>query len=317
MDQRCLPSQIAEYDVPQSFDGGERREARAQRLENIIWSEIVPRLANLHHGARASAQWNPPSAEEIEEFGRIVIAGDGAKAAAFFAKIRARGHSIETLFENLLAPTARHLGELWQEDRCDFLDVTVGIGRLQELLDEFGRAEGAERGERERRVLLVATPHEAHVFGLKLVGKLMLSAGWDVRLHDRFALQANVDVVAQEWVAVVGVTMGTLAVLSDVARTITALRRASFNPSITVFVGGGAFNDAPELVARVGADSLAEDGPSAVMLAERSLQRQLAVGRGRAKSARRLSEPFRTSSDCAGRACPSETRDAPAPRRCA
>ncbi len=289
MDQRCLlPSELAEFEIPRSFDGGERPKERTQRLENIVWSEIVPRLANLHHGARSNATSNAPTPEEIEEFGRIVVGCDGAEAAAFFQRISARGHSFESLFEILLGPTARHLGELWQEDRCDFLDVTLGVARLQQLLDEFGCTQASEKRERERRILLIATPLEAHAFGLKLVGKLMLSAGWDVRLHDRLALQANLDVVAQEWVAVVGVTMGTLTTLNDVARTITAVRRSSFNPSVTVFVGGGAFNDEPELVARVGADAMAADGPTAVMLAERSLLRQMAVGRGRAGAARAL-----------------------------
>ena len=32
--------------------------------------------------------------------------------------------------------SARVLGELWEDDRCDFTDVTVGVGRLQQLLRE-------------------------------------------------------------------------------------------------------------------------------------------------------------------------------------
>ncbi len=189
MEQQCLPSQVEELDHPLPMGGSEQRGERAHRLESIVWGEIVPRLADLHHGSRADAAANPPTVEEIEEFSRVVIASDGSGAATFFQRISARGHSFDSLFEILLAPTARRLGELWEQDRCDFIDVTLGVGRLQELLNEFGSAAGMEVRDLERRVLLIATPRDTHVFGLKVVGKFLLSAGWDVRLHDRQPLR--------------------------------------------------------------------------------------------------------------------------------
>ena len=75
---------------------------------------------------------------------------------------------------------------------------------------------------------------------------------------------------------VVGVTMGALDHLDDVALTIHSLRRASQNPELAVIVGGAPFNREPDLVARVGADGTAPDGPTAVVLAKRLLLRQIA-----------------------------------------
>ena len=51
-----------------------------------------------------------------------------------------RGASVETLYLDLLAPTARHLGDLWDADVCDFTEVTVGLGRLQQVLHELSPA---------------------------------------------------------------------------------------------------------------------------------------------------------------------------------
>ena len=47
--------------------------------------------------------------------------------AATAAGLRGRGVSVEALYVHLLAPAARHLGELWEDDRCHFADVTVGM----------------------------------------------------------------------------------------------------------------------------------------------------------------------------------------------
>ena len=69
-------------------------------------------------------------ANNVGEFAEIVMSRDASAAVAYFEARRAEGASIESLFEVLLAPTARRLGELWDEDINDFLDVTRGFSHL-------------------------------------------------------------------------------------------------------------------------------------------------------------------------------------------
>lgn len=286
VDYRGLSSQIQE--LAQVSSGSYRAHAdphRVERLERVIWTQVVPRLSLLHGEAAKAEVANPPTPEEIEAFGKLVVAGDNAAAVAYFQQVAARGHSFDSLFETLLAPTARHLGELWEQDQCDFLDVTLGVVRLQELLDVFGAAAGNELRDVKRRSLLIAGPEESHVFGLRIIEKFLLAASWDVQVHDRLPLAKNLDAVASEWIGVVGLTVGRVEALNGVARTITALRRASFNPAIAIVVGGHAFHDAPEFVARVGADALAADGPTAVLVARRLLARGVEMAAGRRSGA--------------------------------
>jgi hypothetical protein len=40
------------------------------------------------------------------------------------------------VFIDLLAPSARRLGQHWEDDDCDFVDVTMGLWRLQEVMRE-------------------------------------------------------------------------------------------------------------------------------------------------------------------------------------
>ena len=274
-------SDVANTERPgYDFEGSAASEReRLQSLESVLRKDVLPRLGLLHHDVRGAPPQAPPDSQDIEEFGVLVIAPDAGAATAFFERMRQRGHSFETLFEHLLAPTARRLGELWVEDRCDFLEVTLGVGRLQELLDVFGSASEIPLRDIARRALLIATPVDSHCFGLEVVGAFLRGAAWDVVLHRALPLQDNLDAVADDWFGVAGVTMSLVTSVDSIARTIESVRRASRNPTIKILVGGQPFLTRPELVARVGADAAAPDGPTAVVLAKRLLARQCAAPR--------------------------------------
>jgi len=255
-------------------DAGHRRN----RLELLLRSEILPRLTDLHPSwpAHARLTLTAPDTHDIETFADLVISPDEKGAADFLRRMQARGYDFETLVERLAAPTARWLGELWEQDRCDFLDVTFGVSRLQEMLAMLSGAPAINFHERPRRALLVSLPSDRHAFGLDVVGAMLTAAGWVVDIQRGLPTANNEQAVGDDWVHVVGVTMGGLDHLDDVALTIHALRRASQNPELAVIVGGAPFNREPDLVARVGADGTAPDGPTAVVLAKRLLLRQIA-----------------------------------------
>ncbi|MFZ1428352.1 MAG: cobalamin B12-binding domain-containing protein [Geminicoccaceae bacterium] len=215
-----------------------------------------------------------PSAVEVEELTGLVLTRDTAMARNFVEEMHGRGTPVETLYLDLLAPTARRLGELWCEDNCNFTDVTVGLGRLQEVLHELSplfRAE-VEPHERGRRVLLVPVPGEQHSFGLHMVAEFFRRTGWDVWSGSQISSGSDlVQLVRSEWFAVVGLSLACETRVDALATGIRALRRASRNRAIGVLVGGPLFIDHPELVARVGADATAIDGGQAPMQAQNLL----------------------------------------------
>ena len=170
----------------------------------ILRTEIVPRLLLIHHEIRKRVDTAPPSQAEIEEFGRLAMKPDSASATASFVAMREKGHSIDSLFVDFLAPTARHLGELWEQDRVDFIDVTLGIARLQEVLEMFGLAEEVMGDDLRHRAILIAPPGEKHLFGIDMVAKFLRAAGWTVTQEIEHAAEHNVRSVADEWIGVVG-----------------------------------------------------------------------------------------------------------------
>ena len=247
---------------------------RHRQLAQVIRDQIVPRLVAIHHDVRRTGVLESVSPEEIDQFAQLVMASDPEAATVFFERMRERGHSLDTLYEGLMAPTARYLGELWHQDRCDFVDVTLGVSRLQELLKIFSSAGDITVIDIRRRALLIATQGDHHLFGLDLIGTFLRESAWDVVMEKGLGVEQNVRTVADEWFGVAGVAMSAVSMLDTVARTIEALRRASLNPAIAVIVGGRAFNDHPELVARVGADAAAKDGPTTAIVAKRLLIQQ-------------------------------------------
>ena len=259
------------HPVPEALLRPDAHERRA-RLAGVIASEIVPRLLFVHHrvpGERVALP--PPAPEEIAEFGALAMGPDIGAASAYFEAMRARGHSLDGLFVNLLAPTARHLGEMWEQDRCDFIDVTIGVARLQELLGVFGSSAENPVVDAHHRVLLTTIVGEKHLFGLDMVAKFLRASGWEATVEPQLGPKDSAELVAQEWFGVFGVTLSAPSGLDAVAATIERVRRASCNPSIGIMVGGPVFTGQPDLAVQVGADAAATDAPTAVVLAKKLL----------------------------------------------
>jgi methanogenic corrinoid protein MtbC1 len=183
-----------------------------------------------------------------------------------------RGVPIEAIFLDLLAPVARHLGEMWDRDLCTFTEVTIGLGRLQKVLREnstaFGPLHTSQEPEEVRRILLMPCPGEHHTFGLSLVAEFFHRAGWDV-VTSFLCTDAAVVMVKKDRYDVVGFSMGIAAGAARLTAIIKLVREVSINTRIAVICGGPAFDSHPEIGPQVGADAIIADGRQAPDQAEK------------------------------------------------
>ena len=164
-----------------------------------------------------------------------------------------------------MVPAARHLGDMWKEDLCDFTDVTLGLCRLHQVLTQLGAGARAQArpAEHDRRALLAPAPGEQHTFGVLMVAEFFRRAGWDVA-HVCGPFDGDVlEAVRSESFDVVGFSLSCESRLDTLAATIRSVRRASRNRAIGVLVGGRVFQEHPEQVTCVGADVTALDGRQA------------------------------------------------------
>jgi len=256
----------------EEFERGDFRlaSARRMRLAQVVRERIGPRLALIHREWKSDPELAPPTQQDIHDFCEAILAEDPLEAHSFFQRMRDRGLTADVLFETLLSPAARHFGELWEEDFCDFVDVAVGVNRLRVLLEVYANAP-APMGEARQRAFLVSTPRDQHIFGLDVVASFLRASGWDVRVEYSRTAREVAEIVAANWYAIIGVTVSEEDYLDDAAQVIEAARKVSFNPSVMVMAGGNTLRGRADLVARLGADATAEDGPGAALLAQKLL----------------------------------------------
>lgn len=271
-DQSC-DTQIEDF--TSSRTPFEDLRTQPSRLARTIETEIIPRLMLAHSAQPGSSFRSPdraftPSPQDISELGRLVRAHDDSVAHSYIEAMQKQGATLESLYLDLLAPAARHLGDLWSEDLCDFTEVTIGLGRLQAILRELspGFRDGAHVGGRGRRALLVPTPGEQHLFGVVMVGEFLRRAGWDVWSEPAASTDDIAGIVQNEHYDVIGFSISGEQLLEHLTSAIRTIRRSSCNRAMGVMVGGQLFVEHPDLVRFVGADTTATDGRRAVIQAQ-------------------------------------------------
>jgi methanogenic corrinoid protein MtbC1 len=259
-------------------DHGPSPRERVASIVRTIEADIIPRLVRSHRAALPAvflveSAAPLPTPLEVEAFVRYVLADDADAFDGMIGRLRERGTSIDNIYLGLLAPAARLLGEMWEDDRVMFSDVTVAVGQLQRIMRGLSPAFGDEidHPSDARRILLMPAPGEQHTFGLTIVADFFRRAGWQVIGGVGDSSLDPVALVRTEWFDVLGISCGVEARLDWLKTGIAAVRQASRNKAIGVMVGGPIFAETPGLALEIGADATAIDGRQAPTAAEQLL----------------------------------------------
>jgi MerR family transcriptional regulator, light-induced transcriptional regulator len=246
---------------------------RMALLRHLVAAEILPRLARARQAEPGNSQVGDASSVttfiDTGELVRLLLADDLSDGFAFIESLVARGVTPEALYTGILPDAARWLGLMWDEDRCDFAQVTVALGRLQQmarmLSPEF-QAASVSRAD-GYSLLLLPAPGEQHSFGLLILAEFFQRAGWRVAGGPKSSGVDAPDLVRRNRFDVVGFSIGSEAMLDGLAKTIGLVRRASRNRCLGVLVGGPLLQQRPDLAALAGADASAVDAPTAILIA--------------------------------------------------
>ena len=210
----------------------------------------------------------PP--EMVETFAHLVFSPDDSDAGALIAQLLDDGASAESVMLELLAPAARLMGDMWCSDDVSFLDVTIGVSRIQRLMRQLRLPAGdlfAERGS----ALLMPAPGEQHVLGLRMVEELLLRDGWRVRtLHTASDVLAG-QAASEEEYDFVGFSVSGERLLPTLRSAIREVRAQSRNRGVRIMVGGVAFAGQARPTPPLDADAVISDAQEAVVQARRWL----------------------------------------------
>jgi len=251
-------------------------------LAQLIEGEIIPRLLMAHQAGRRSEvipmTTGVISPSELSRFARQVVTDELSDLIEHVDLLMRRGVSVETIYFDLLSPTAKLLGVMWEEDVCSFTDVTIGLCRLQQIVYEFADRVHVEGGGGDGRTALFAlTPGDHHSFGLVLVVEYFRRAGWRTVCMPDATAEDLIATVRSERFDLVGFSMANERWLDVLPPVISDVRAASMNKELKVIVGGRAFEVDPSRVARVGADHTAGDAREAVQVVDAIFRRQQSV----------------------------------------
>ncbi len=244
-------------------------------LSRTIEGEIVPRLLMAFDtdNTALAQDLSEDSSDvvDIDEFVLLLIRHDATVASRYIDELRSAGTPLQAIYLDVLAPAARRLGQMWENDECSFTDVTVGMCRMNQVLLDFSRCFGphAMRSEGSRTALIVPVPGEQHTFGLIMVIDFLRRAGWNCWSGTPRTSQDLIDLIQEQYFDVVGLSVSGDDTLDAVSKEIDRIRRRSHNRETIVMVGGGIVAERPELAESLGADVIASDGPAAVKILDR------------------------------------------------
>jgi len=271
---------LAELGVRLRAENAFRESAQGgETLLAAIEAEIVPRLLLAHRTGRpVEARERLDGVVDADDragFLEMVLREPAELCLRFAQQLLERGVPSEVVLLDLLTFTARRLGDLWDEDRCDFATVTIGLCRLHHVLREVALAESAHVGwsAQAPSVLLSTACSDQHLFGVVMVAEFFRRDGWLVSNEPAVSCDHLCALISQRDFDVVGVSAACGVNVDGVLSEVETLRKASRNSKIKVLVGGRLFAETPELVPASGADGTAADASIAPVTAKELVSR--------------------------------------------
>lgn len=246
-------------------------------LANAIEHEVLPRLIRSHVDSPAKPRQSLGPVrgsyrEEVLRLVRLLRDHRRGEAQALVESARLRSTSASEVLKDLLTPAARYLGELWEQDLCDFVDVTDCVGQMQAFMRPMLEGEvDLNLGARAPRIFLATAPGEMHCFGLAMVAHYFRCDGWDVVTSSWTDGSDPLLEVQRGKFDMIGLSAGSAQALTGLATFVSGLRLASRRKPIPILVGGPIFLLHPEFGIEVGADATAKADEQAVTIARRML----------------------------------------------
>jgi methanogenic corrinoid protein MtbC1 len=239
----------------------------------VIEVEVIPRLLVAHFPVLVPSEPAAPAEvdpAEVERIAGLAVTLEAHELLAEVEQFVRRGVCIERVLVELMAPAARELGEAWKRDDLDFVEVTMALWRLQEVLREIaGRSPPGGRVQADPRSALFSPyPTDQHSFGTVMIEECFARAGWDTDLlvdPSRADLLAR---LANRHFDLVGLTVSSDCHIAQLSSLVTAMRNVSQNSSVCVMLGGRALIERPAIAVEAGADGTAATALDALDLAD-------------------------------------------------
>lgn len=240
-------------------------------LLGVIESQIIPRLLESHAITSASNDGDiniayNPSESEIAHFAELCLASDADQCTQFVEALLAANVGADGIFLKLLAPSARLLGTMWEDDRVDFMQVTMGLLKMHQITHRLGYEyqNGPQKAGAVRRIMLASAPGSQHILGLAMVSEFFRKDGWQVVVEIATTERELLHAVDNEWFDLVGLSVGLVEQIPTLPSLIGRIHQSSCNPATKFILGGPAFLSSKASAESLGAHAVSTDAAEAI-----------------------------------------------------
>lgn len=247
-------------------------------VNSLIQEQIIPRLLQVHTPGvprlKASGVLRV-APEDAASFVSLPLMLEADELLDVVEGFIASGVSVESVFVDLLAASARRLGQHWEEDECDFLVVTMGLWRIQEVMRQVASHYPAESSPDPHRcsALFSPMPGDEHSFGALMVEEVFARAGWLTEALINPKRLELLKIVADKHFDLIGLTVTCDCPNAILADLISAIRSVSRATKVQILIGGYMVNANPGVVNAVGADGTATEAGGVLALAEKLVRK--------------------------------------------
>jgi methanogenic corrinoid protein MtbC1 len=188
-------------------------------------------------------------------------------------KWRRQGQSLRDIYLYGITESAKLIGQLWSADELNFVNVTIALSRLHQIMEELSPeflAEG-NSGSQELSLLLMAEPRSQHGLGIFMLSEFFRQAGWRVTLAIPQDMADFKRIFLSDWFDAAVLSVSTDRHIDDVSKAVAELRKATANPRLKLYVGGPMAHISPELLNWPGTVLLYTDALQTVKLVTQAL----------------------------------------------
>lgn len=217
--------------------------------------------APVEHPRRRPAPWS----DRLEA---RLMAGDASGAWGVVEAALTAGKSVADVYEEMLTPALRSIGDRWANDEIDIAVEHRASGIAARLIGRLG-PRCVRRGRRRGTIVIGAAPGERHALGVAILADLLRLEGWEVSDLGADTPSSSFVLTATETddLAAVGISMTDPSNVDGCAATCAALRDAGID--VPIVVGGQGVVDT-EHARSLGADVAAHDAEQFIAALESS-----------------------------------------------
>ena len=199
------------------------------------------------------------------EFVAALLAGDANLAEIVAVEAVESGMSVADLYVDVIAPALEQIGHRWATGEMTIADEHLATGIAHDVMGLVSRTATAFPRRSRERILLAAIGGEGHITGLRMIGDLAESRGFDVRyLGAALPIETIAGIVAKHTPDLIGLSVTMAGHGARLAGALDEIAESGHVPR-AILVGGHAVPEPLKTDPRV---RYAEDAREAIALIE-------------------------------------------------